>query len=668
LDCPIGTTTAHPGSKSKDECLNVTASLLFAVLLLPLLSLTMFYFCTGRIHSVAKARRASVTLEQAVVVNNLYESCLASEATKPASEKNTTRTCKTILVGILSLLVLLLIFYLAIGVGLIVMISQICLMSLIIARGYLKAGLIQEDHFVELAEQFIQMVADFASFYPIKEIFKPLLPMANIFSKFQFEWGSIYLSCKGIQAPALLVMNLFVILTVVMLAETDYCLLISGTLYKWYQKIIISRHYKMSSLFVIGPIYILLRLNPWKFILQYAMSLVSSIELFGDNGHAELTAACDSIRGLPGMDSTLGYLATMFAYVLVGPMFYTIAIVVQPGIAPTLLEDTDASFFEVNEGQSTGKSYLYESKSLDFYIFNGLVSAGREAMVNREPKSGMPMKSETATFTRKRYELPSYFVLCQQVMSESGVSWASYLLMLTPLGMLFSPIGRKCWAIVWWKYSRFLLLTCGIWTTESLDLYRAPDSLTDLMHDDMLKANYISTFGLIVAYRGVLWQMIPIFTLLAVYSTTTSSTPLYVCDRFQVLAPDYFAWLPNQIQDDPKDDSEGIWRSAKRVYRFLTKSRVSLLSRNLFVFVVAVALSFSTDRNQWEDNSSLAVLCFFLLVHASVIGMEYVVLLASFLKMEAKQVSNLFMPVQATITRAVDEGTIRLSEMERTIH
>ena len=120
----------------------------------------------------------------------------------------------------------------------------------------------------------------------------------------------------------------------VIIAEADYAVLLSYTIkqtYRMYTKASFFKGRLLKALFAGGTL-VVLAFNPWKYVLQYCMSLVSLMPFIEDNGMHASTAACNTIRGAEHIDIIYAVFSTFVAYVLAPVIVYSVASVVHPSL------------------------------------------------------------------------------------------------------------------------------------------------------------------------------------------------------------------------------------------------------------------------------------------------------------------------------------------------
>ena len=163
----------------------------------------------------------------------------------------------------------------------------------------------------------------------------------------------------------------------------------------------------------------------------------------------------------------------------------------------------------------------------------------------------------------KSTRMPSYIQLCQDEATEMQmktmtllgikdkrcVPWSvCALLTFMGLGHLFTEIGRRYWFIVYLKFSRFLALTLGIWGQNIYDSFDVKGKMEqysmhyrmrvetglfdtktiDTMLDQGIKYDHAEVLYSLVATRAVLLQILPYFSVLAIFASLTARSPLFV--------------------------------------------------------------------------------------------------------------------------------------------
>jgi hypothetical protein len=97
--------------------------------------------------------------------------------------------------------------------------------------------------------------------------------------------------------------------------------------------------------------------------------------------------------------------------------------------------------------------------------------------------------NEAAEWKKRRaLGLPSYFNLCTMEFGEIQAhrfgkwlpNFVCVIIIALGFGHLMTDAGRRAWYVVIWKLWRFLLLCCGYWTDEVVEMYGIHAKLLDL--------------------------------------------------------------------------------------------------------------------------------------------------------------------------------------------
>jgi hypothetical protein len=176
------------------------------------------------------------------------------------------------------------------------------------------------------------------------------------------------------------------------------------------------------------------------------------------------------------------------------------------------------------------------------------LSAIQHALVDAEAVSKGVSFEDKAVFAELHpEELPSVIALIVHTkgkLDELHPWWRyfSWALSLSPIGQLLVPGGRYCWWCVLWKYWSFLLLSLGVWKEETYQCLGLPERVFQFVHGSMLGEDFLNSLQAVVATRAILWQIIPPFSILSIYTMNTANSPLVTASikDFEHFAPNFF--------------------------------------------------------------------------------------------------------------------------------
>ena len=278
------------------------------------------------------------------------------------------------------------------------------------------------------------------------------------------------------------------------------------------------------------------------------------------------------------------------------------------------------------------------------------------------PLQKYPLEGEEARWLKERQELlmPSYYELIQVEVFYLFGRWKylkpgratgypllghliSTILLLLPIGHVFTSVGRWAFRRVVRKYKTFILVSLGFWSDRAAvayDIQRKVEIIAEGRDrdDDIAKtkkqkqtlelhdgdeefARFSACLSATIATRAILLQVVPFLTIWSVFSIATSGCPLFVASGTTLdskIAP-YFVWdCFDRAEEAEKGSKYGklLWLRAlsgasifvleSRMINFLVQSYMVALSitllynpssRMLFASAVAVLLPIALARS-----------------------------------------------------------------------
>eukprot|EP01034_Spumella_vulgaris_P021995 gene21995-28084_t len=129
------------------------------------------------------------------------------------------------------------------------------------------------------------------------------------------------------------------------------------------------------------------------------------------------------------------------------------------------------------------------------------------------------------------YELPTTRELIDLILIEWNIRWTCFripakIFFFVPVSqLLFSSVGRYFWFVVLWKFYSFFVVSVGFWTKISYNNYNLQSRLTEFITKSELQRSFLDGTAGIVTPRAVLWQLVPQFTLLTIFTLQTANSP-----------------------------------------------------------------------------------------------------------------------------------------------
>ena len=262
-----------------------------------------------------------------------------------------------------------------------------------------------------------------------------------------------------------------------------------------------------------------------------------------------------------------------YCFFIPGPVVYTIAIILHPGIPdkdsnlPPSLRSLDSeplllkpvhTFIGFIDRITQSVVRLI---SIDALVLNQVVKLAeiQEMIVKlaidndtyiaiaSQRSETIPAAEQNDGSNSKGKELPSLLALASATYDELNEAFSflrilNFFLALSPLTQCFTRTGRYCWYCVLWKYWQFLLLTVGVWTDISYKCLNLPERVLAVANRNMIDQDFIEAVGCLISSKAILWQIIPPLSVLSIWCKNTSNSPLYVLSvpDFFDLAPSYF--------------------------------------------------------------------------------------------------------------------------------
>jgi len=193
-------------------------------------------------------------------------------------------------------------------------------------------------------------------------------------------------------------------------------------------------------------------------------------------------------------------------------------------------------------------------------------------------------------------------------------------------GHLLTRVGRSTWILIIWKYFVFITVSLGIWTEEAVQAF-SPElqhaRLTLYYHKDIGDSLYA-----ILGLRSVLFQIVPILTILSIFVQNTAKSPLFVFSRkLSSRLPSLFTSMINakllaleaeldRLKDlridaatnaDILDIQEWLI-SFRAVFTICTTSRIVTFMVNMFVVCMSVGVCYSLQNLKLWIMASIIIM------------------------------------------------------------
>ena len=631
--CPSGRTTATDGSTSLDDCLNLALNFALGLLLSLFLFMSIVYTVYGRVVISGGIIIREELVKSAWYGKKIYDCYLLMKECDDEKKRkdNETRSpfmvhCRTVLIYTIFLLSIVVLLMLTI----LVVVNKIFFSSLIIVRSYEQASVVLHSYHEALELWVDNLSGVFGSFPFVTILLRLAFIIANSLKIFQINLDSIDLTCSGAQAPAELFGNLLILFLVVIIAQGDYPIFLSQSLLyssKSYVRKFSSWYREPATLCISASWFIFCSIKPWKYIMQYLMTLVTLDTFFKDRGIHKSTPACNSIPGAEGFDTAMATIGTTLTLLIAPVAFYTVVIVVYPKLCVDLPQSDYIAHKEhssiasaSNNGyvvklirfislervfQSTIRNHQVRVKDLSWQVTrvhydgvhkdsivshdsNSRIIKGleldstlndirqsetslRESVgVNIERESYCSDKTKKQEVKHQLEELPSYLSVCINVRREipclNCLGTVGLIISMVPLVQLYTEYGRVVWYNIIWKLTRFTIVCCGVWTEGDVVKFSLTDKLLNFMHPQLVRENFLEAAGALIEIRAILWQAIPVpvFTIFSQYAVEFSSAPLFIPPTVAKLLSSYVGGEQEEEQQENSGILEWFSKLARR--------------------------------------------------------------------------------------------------------
>lgn len=331
VHCGVGLTTPSVGSISSAQCISPVPSFTLGFFALGFVAVVFgWYMLMGKFHRVAFKRKHFTVLpmaEKCILINNMLKDSMKRAVKKPKKLFAWQKTVLFLLVA-----VILVTFFSALTYT--ILLYHVFFTSLIVYRGiHVNFTLRPILNQIERALEAITISINIPS-YSLYYLVYPMIVVFEYLSHINFSISAVNVTCQGAQAPMQLLSDCVILGIAIVFIRSDYQLFFNVTLAGLNKSFLSSNLVKggawknrniLMCLFVI----FLLSINPIQIVLRYALGFVS-ISTFTRKDHVahQTTQACDNIRGVPKLDSILGYTATIMAWWLIIPTIYIVSEVV----------------------------------------------------------------------------------------------------------------------------------------------------------------------------------------------------------------------------------------------------------------------------------------------------------------------------------------------------
>ena len=348
INCGSGYITGSEGSDNENQCVNPTNSFIIGFICVGIAILVIrSYIFRGRLQRIAFHRREQL-IKKAIIaaaatsraadlvsaVDNLIRYVRRQNA------RNQKYWCispekweywKAVFFVIMSVMVILLTIAVTIFFG----ISQIFFNMMVLYRSYRKY-LHFSRSFEDEMRYVVNTIVGIFDVEPIMWIVSPLIYFASIVANFSLDLRAVQVSCVGAQAPGLLLIDIAIVGVVIIMIRSDAQVYWAVAQQKALMKAInmtfnpnyVTKNIVSTVFHVSCALGIMVLPSPTK-IIQYSMGFVTLAQYFFENGRSSSDKNCDAAFGVP-YDSMLAIITTIFVYIVLPPIIYSLSQVIVP--------------------------------------------------------------------------------------------------------------------------------------------------------------------------------------------------------------------------------------------------------------------------------------------------------------------------------------------------
>jgi Tyrosine-protein kinase ephrin type A/B receptor-like len=475
--CPSGSITAKEGSASQAACVYpMTNFIIGGLTLAAIFPLSYLYLIHGRIHRITYLRSTRVTRNLVSILMGKHEEILLDISSIATPPQSTGSRCKALLFIILGVGIL----FLFTGLFLLATLLKIFFQGMILHRAtpqFLPGSL------VILAKAWIQRANFLFPF--LKDCFAPFLVLFEALLYFHIDLSSVNLTCDGSLAPLELLFNLLILFFVAIVIESEYCLLLSPIMTSVYREYLTLLSKGSLSVMLAGWWKILLYLVLYIFdpssllinTMSYSMTLVSLSKFVSVDGRHGFSTNCNNISP-NNYDAFLAYAATVLAYLLFIPAFYTVGKL----MIPYNRFKPSSSMASDSPGFCDKFKLLF---SWDLLPLTGLFSISSFLALSPFSFSASMTEmddDEEAIYLKAEFDSPSYWTVSMIALEDSKSKKIEFLsvclpvrfaitaitVVWNPLSILFSEKSLKSWKKIISNYLRLILRGFGIWPNDDV--------------------------------------------------------------------------------------------------------------------------------------------------------------------------------------------------------
>lgn len=613
------------GSTSADDCQNLAVSYLFGILLLIVsIVLVLLHICSGRANRAAFVTQQTATLVTADACNAVAWSLLRS-----------LRATRSFFWKFLLLAVLVIAIFVS---AFALFVTNVYLLS----RSFMAAP----TWIAQLHDEIEQLVADI----PALGFLEIVLDVAQFFDSIDFSsiFAGMRISCEGSQAPAWLLVDALIIVSTVLLIDSQcYTMLtlsFAPTTTLLRDRLISSSAQtiwaKASNFmrFLVLAILSTAVVSSGRYFMQLFATLVDYGRFIPAHAYTE---QCDDVP----IDSTLARASTVIFFVAIFPVFLLMIRVLMPGLPQSIRFATPSASHESNGKNGDhrvlrGRKHLFSGASWRWLrdlvkavnpllwlldaIYRLMVRQyeATPALTPRERRlsstytsilmagntSPAPTLPEQMALSVDKQDINKLWKLSNQEEIPRFSALLPTMRAQGPFSTTYSLIVSCAW-----KLKLAVLCALGVWTDESVEAMKI-DQLAEqyfswvedytLFHEDVMAAT--------APIRSMTWMLVPATILLTKLAEATNNPPIFVfTKKVYMMSPLYFeTWeaaedvtrecerlLEKLYQQDPRNSQPAVtcfhdewWQSWLRVEHEIRVCLVWVLGARLPRYVMNMIL------------------------------------------------------------------------------